>query len=155
MPSGGARARSGPAPDPNALRRDRDAGEWVTLPASGRTGDIPTWPLRAATPREMELWCRLWRRPQAIMWERLGLADQVGVYVRRFAEAEERGSSVALSTLVRQYAESLGLSAPGLRMLRWRISSDEVAQKRAAKAAAAPARTSAKDRLKAISGGGA
>jgi hypothetical protein len=89
------------------------------------------------------------------MWERLGLADQVGVYVRRFAEAEERGSSVALSTLVRQYAESLGLSAPGLRMLRWRISSDEVAQKRAAKAAAAPARSSAKDRLKAISGGGA
>lgn len=46
MTSGGARARSGPAPDPNALRRTRDAKEWIKLKREGR-GDVPApeWPL--------------------------------------------------------------------------------------------------------------
>lgn len=47
MPRGGARFNSGPAPDPNALRRDRpsDKDGWTTLPAGGFTGKIPPWPL--------------------------------------------------------------------------------------------------------------
>jgi hypothetical protein len=96
----------------------------------------------------MELWRRLWRTPQALMWERLGLHDQVGLYVRRFAEAEERHSSVALSTLVRQLAEGLGLSAPGMRMLRWRIVEDTTPSRRAA--GVTPTRRSARDRLKVV-----
>jgi hypothetical protein len=51
MVSGGARVNSGPAPDPNALRRDRERGldkdGWLTLPAGGYTGPIPAWPLLA------------------------------------------------------------------------------------------------------------
>jgi hypothetical protein len=45
--SGGARANSGPPPDPMALRRDRpqDQDTWTSLPAEGRTGRIPPWPL--------------------------------------------------------------------------------------------------------------
>lgn len=47
MPRGGARANSGPPPDPNALRRDRkeDKAGWTILPAEGRTGELPDWPL--------------------------------------------------------------------------------------------------------------
>lgn len=49
MPRGGARVNSGPPPDPNALRRDRpsDKDGWTTLPAEGRQGDPPAWPLPA------------------------------------------------------------------------------------------------------------
>lgn len=53
VPRGGARVNSGPAPDPNALRRDRpsDAAGWTTLPAEGRRradgkpSASPRWPL--------------------------------------------------------------------------------------------------------------
>lgn len=69
MPKGGARARSGPAPDPNALRRERDVGEWTILPADGRPGSAPEWPLRGQSDREVELWDAMWSKPQALMWE--------------------------------------------------------------------------------------
>lgn len=47
MPRGGARLNSGPAPDENALRRDRpsDKAGWTVLPASGREAEAPGWPL--------------------------------------------------------------------------------------------------------------
>lgn len=47
MPRGGARVNSGPPPDPNALRRDRpkDKDGWTSLPANGRKGRMPKWPL--------------------------------------------------------------------------------------------------------------
>lgn len=130
MASGGARARSGPAPDPNALRRERDVGEWTTLPAEGREGATPDWPLTELTEREMELWERLWQRPQALMWERYGQEIEVALYVRRLSEAEALESRVNLSTLVRQMADSLGLTTPGLRANRWKIARDEVADRR-------------------------
>src|SRR5688500_18373277 len=157
MPKGG-HARSGPPPDPNALRRSRDVGEWVTLPAEGRPGDPPDWPLPTCSEREQELWRIMWRKPQAIMWERNGQHLDVALYCRRFAEAEEPDSPVNLSTLVRQMQDSLGLSTPGLRSNRWRIAADEMSARRADRAeveASRPGRQSARDRLKAISGGGA
>ena len=154
MSKGGARSRSGPPPDPNALRRERDVGEWVTLPASGRPGNPPAWPLPTASKRERELWRLMWRRPQAIMWERNGQHLDIALYCRRFAEAEVPDSPVALSTLVRQMQDSLGLSVPGLRANRWRIASDEVAARRAERAAVdEKLRPSARERLKAIQGG--
>lgn len=122
MPKGGRRTRSGPAPDPNALARERDEGEWTVLPESGRTGPAPDWPLSpAATTRECKVWDELWARPQAIMWEKLGQDFYVGLYVRRLVEAEKKGSAVNLSTLVRQMADALGLTTPGLHSNRWKI----------------------------------
>lgn len=136
MPSGGARARSGPPPDPTALRRERDSGEWVTLPADGRQGAPPAWPLSAQTKREGELWARLWSSPQAVAWERLGQELEVALYVRRLTEAEKRGAPVAVGTLVRQMADSLGLTTPGLRSNRWKIEARPVgAEERAPRAA--------------------
>ena len=43
MASGGARARSGPAPDPDSYRsQNRD---WIDLPAGGFTSEVPEFPL--------------------------------------------------------------------------------------------------------------
>jgi hypothetical protein len=54
---GGARVNSGPPPDPNALRRDRptDKDGWKSLPASGRDGRLPKWPLLPDLQRRAEL----------------------------------------------------------------------------------------------------
>lgn len=153
MTKGGARSRSGPAPDPNALRRDRDAGEWTVLPADGRLGATPAWPLTEESVREAELWADLWRKPQAIMWERFGQDVEVALYVRRLTEAELMDSRVNLSTLVRQMADSLGLTTPGMRANRWRITAEE-APRPAATGRAPAARSSSRSRLKVIPGDG-
>lgn len=155
MPKGGARARSGPAPDPNALRRERDAGEWTILPADGRQGATPDWPLSEQSVREGELWANLWTKPQALMWERFGQELEVALYVRRFTEAELMDSRVNLSTLVRQMADSLGLTTPGMRANRWRVTADEpAAVKPTARSRAAAARSSTRSRLKVVPGDG-
>lgn len=156
MPKGGARTRSGPAPDPTALRRERDAGEWTILPAEGREGATPDWPFEEQGVREAVLWERLWRMPQALMWERYGQELEVALYVRRLAEAEKPDSAVVLSTLVRQMADSLGLTTPGMRSNRWRVdrpseSDEEPTGSTSTTPTIAP--TSARARLRAVAGG--
>lgn len=155
MAKGGARTRSGPAPDPNALRRDRksDAAGWLTLPSEGRPGDPPAWPFLDQSEREVDVWASLWRKPQAVAWESFGLTEQVALYCRRWCEAEVSMSSTALSTLVRQLADALGLTMPGMNSLRWKIAADETAAAREEKAPAR--RSSSRDRLKVINGDGA
>jgi hypothetical protein len=130
----GTSSRSGPAPDPNALRRDRDEAGWLTLPPE-RKGRTPTWPLSEQTNREATFWKREWRRPQAVMWERHGQQEEVALYVRALAEAEKLDASVASRTLVRQLQESLGISLPGLARNRWRIGEGQPEQKRASSGA--------------------
>jgi hypothetical protein len=75
------------------------------------------------------------------------------MYVRRLAEAEKPGAPVAIGTLIRQLSESLGLSVPGLARNKWRIGAP-VEQVQAARAAAPP-RTSARNRLQVVDGAGA
>lgn len=149
---GGARARSGPPPDPHALRRDRrDDGDWTTLPADGRAGDPPRWPLTRPTKRELELWAREWRRPQALMWEHNGQELEVAFLVRSIVAAEKRDAPVTLRTLVRQQMEALGISAAGLVRNRWRIG--QPADTDPAAAAAPPAGGRARQRFKVVKGG--
>lgn len=143
MTSGGARARSGPPPDPNAIRRDRATdAEWTTLPEK-RTGQAPAWPLTESTKREDALWARLWVTPQATQWERLDLVDEVALYVRTFCEAAEQGAKADLRTLVLRLREGLGLSTAGLARNRWRIGE----QQQEAPKTDGPRRTSARDRF--------
>lgn len=152
MVSGGARTRSGPAPDPMALRRDRKSdGEWLTLPVEGRTGDAPPWPLERATERETSLWTSLWAKPVALLWERDGQFEYVALYVRTFVEAEQPDAKAAYRTLVRQYAGELLLTIPAMHSARVKIATDETAAKRDAKTA--PRRKSARDRLKVVASG--
>lgn len=154
MPKGGARARSGPAPDPKALRREREDGQWTKLPAKGREEPPPEWPLTRPTARERKLWERLWTtRPQAVMWNRLSQEIEVALYVRRLAEAEKRGSRVTLSTLVRQMADSLGLTPAGLARNRWLIVHDEVGERRTEAASSQPARPPSRERFAVVRDG--
>lgn len=152
MAKGGARARSGPAPDPDALRRERDAGEWSILPAEGRQGATPAWPLTDQTDREDALWERLWQKPQALMWERYGQEIEVALYIRRLAEAEKGDAGVNLGTLVRQMSDSLGLTTPGMRANRWRIDRAEASEEQPT-GPVKPASNSARARLRAVPGG--
>lgn len=153
MTSGGARAVSGPPPDPNALRRDRaaDKAGWTTLPAEGRTGEPPQWPLVAAQPREEVLWESMWARPQAVMWERLGQEIEVAMFCRKLSEAELPKASVELQKVVRQYLDSLGMSVQGMLRNRWRIAANAEAEV-APPGSARPAvrRPGPRDRLKVV-----
>lgn len=123
MPKGGARVRSGPPPDPQALRRERDSGTWVTLPAAGRLGETPEWPLTRARQRELVIWEGLWSKPQAVEWERLGQEQEVALYVRCLIDAEKTGATAAARTIARQFADSIGLTSAGLARNKWRIVS--------------------------------
>lgn len=151
--------RSGPAPEPNALRRDRpsDTNTWTTLPFEGRRGRIPAWPLsRPASRAERALWNRIWRTPQSVQWEKDRMFERVARYVCKQIESDEPGSPAAKATIARQMADDLGLTYAGMNRLRWRVSRDEVAELRAQHARSAPASTprqSSRERLRRVDGG--
>lgn len=148
MPSGGARATSGPPPDPGALSRGRrgDIAGWTTLPAEGRSGRPPRWPLAGQSDREKVLWRELWKRPQAVMWERLDQRYEVALFARNLERAEQVNASVELQKVVRQYLDSLGLSVAGMLRNRWRLA-EPVTAAPAQAATPAAARSSARSRL--------
>lgn len=147
----------GPAPDPNALRRDRpsDKDGWTSLPSEGRREPAPGWPLAAPVVdpdsgfdpeyRELEVWERLWKSAQAVAWERNGSEFEVALYVRHLVQAE-RGDMKAAAE-ARQWSDRLGLNPTAMLRLRWKIAVDEVAAKRAAPTTAP--KMSASERLKA------
>lgn len=143
----GGHGLSGPPRDPQALRRDRtpDGSTWTHLPAIGRQGEPPEWPLSRPTRRELQLWQAEWRRPQAVMWEANGQQVEVALYVRCLAEAEHLRARVTLRVLVRQQMEALGISAIGLARLRWVIATAGNAERPRVVADAA---ASAKERLR-------
>ena len=152
MASGGPRGNAGRRPDPNAarweLKSDRDG--WTILPLA-YDGDVPDFPLVNMTEREQEIWDRQWRKPQAIMWARLNLEDEVALFVRYMAEAEVPDASASVRTLVKQHQELLGLSTSGMLRNRWKVAVDEVAAKAAEHAATEPSKPkSSRDRLKAV-----
>lgn len=122
---GGARGRSGPPPDPNALRRDKDTSDWTTLPSEGRDGPVPEWPLADQIKREQTIWEKEWTRPQAVEWERNGQELEVAMYVRNLIAAERHDAASNVRTLLRQQQEALGLSLPGLLRNHWRIGHPE------------------------------
>ena len=143
----------GPAPDPNALRRDRpsDVAGWTTLPSAPSSTVAPVWPLPSALDREAVLWADLWAKPQATLWLTNGQEHEVALYVRRLVEAEEPESAVALTALVQRLADALLLTIPSMLRARVKIATDEVASQRS-RPVAAP-KLSARDRLRALNSG--
>jgi len=132
-------------PNPNAVRRNARPGVEM-LPAKGREGAPPAWPLELVTAAEIDLWRELWATPQAVAWERHGWTRVVARYVRCVLAAEELNKD-ALSE-ARQLEDRLGLTPKAMRMLMWQVASDEVAEKRAEKGTE-PAE-SARGRIKAV-----
>lgn len=125
MPRGG-HANSGPARDPNALRRDRagDMAGWTILPPK-RSGDTPPWPLERPTDRELHLWADYWTRPQAVLWERDQLFVMVGLFIRQLVEAEKPTSSAENRKTVRMMFADLYLTPHALANAKYRIAEDE------------------------------
>ena len=118
----GGSSNSGRAPDPDAYRRERDKGDWVTLPDS-YNGPVPDFPFEGATDREMVWWDRLWSQGQAVMWVIDKQDIEVAVYVRLLTQLESFGKEATASALgeLRRISEALGLSQVGLRANKWRM----------------------------------
>lgn len=135
---------SGPAPDPNAIRRNRpsDAASWTTLPATGLQGDIPDWPDVIEDPptmQELALWQQLWRQqPQAHIWKSHGLELAVATYVRTALYAASIGAKATYLTAVRQQSEGLLLTPAALRSSRYRVLTEAEAAPQDPDSAPAP-----------------
>ena len=136
----------GPPPKNGAVRRNARVGPLV-LPAEGRKGMAPEWPLPGyITQDERRAWNELWETPQAVAWETMGWTRTVARYCRIMVAAELPDAKAAILAQAVALEDRLGLSPKSLRMLMWTVASDEVAGKRAE-----PTRGgSARDRIKAV-----
>lgn len=156
MAKGGARSRSGPAPtsrDRSHKAKAPDSHGWTTLPAEGRSGPLPTYPLLDPNTRELELWERLWTAPQATMWEQLHQEFEVASYVRLLTVAEQPGAPVVTWTQVKQFAESLGLSVSGMQRNRWTIAKTDAEDEQGVTLSAVSPVASLSDRLRMVADG--
>lgn len=122
-------AGMGPQPKHDAYRRRRNAPSTaVKLPAEGRAGAPPAWPL---TGRPPAVWASLWATPQAAAWERLGWTRIIARYTRVLLWCESpKTVTTALLNEARQLEDRLGLTPMSMLRLRWEIASDELAEKR-------------------------
>lgn len=135
-------AGNGPPPkDPGARRRRNASVGKTLLPSNGRQGDVPVWPLLPPTShadgdegevgtveRELDVWTRLWKSPQAVAWERAGADLDVALYVRHLVQAESGDMKAAVEA--RQWSDRLGLNPKAMRSLLWEVTEDEVGEKR-------------------------
>lgn len=111
----------GPAPDPNARRRNARP-QWKKLPATGRQGDPPEYPLGAMTKKLEGLWAELWASPQAVAWAEYGWTRVVARYAKLVLAAERPNAKAALLGEVRQLEDRLGLSPMAMKRLQWELT---------------------------------
>jgi hypothetical protein len=137
----------GPPPKADSERRRRNVLSTSTtfLPAEGRDGETPAWPLSKARKAEADLWKKLWITPQAAAWEALGWDRTVARYCRLLVDAEKTGAMTTLLAEVRQMEDRLGLTPMSMLRLRWQIAVDQVAEVRGPDAPAPARRLSAVD----------
>ncbi len=114
----------GPAPKRNA-RRTNARPDWRTLPATGREGMAPVWPIGLPDDQEQDLWLELWRTPQAVAWADLGWTRAVARYARLVIESESGTANAALLAEIRQMEDRLGLSPMAMKRLQWEIGAVE------------------------------
>lgn len=119
-----------PPKHPSQRRRRNNKPDLLALPAEGRKGRAPKWPLPGQTSAESVVWSEMWHTPQAAAWDRLGWNRTVARYVRFLVQSEKPDSSVALLSEVRQLEDRLGLTPMSMLRLRWEVKTDEVAAKR-------------------------
>lgn len=112
-----------PGPAPKKYVRRRNARpDWVQLPAEGRTGPTPKWPLKGRTPAG---WVDLWRTPQAVMWEQQGNELLVARYLklRNLIQNPDSLEDVNAASWgeLRQLEDRLGLSPMAMKRLMWEV----------------------------------
>lgn len=140
----------GPPPKIDPARRNARTGP-LKLPAEGRKGEPPVWPLPPLSKRNIDddvladaesaMWAEIWATPQAVAWERLGWFRDVAQYVRWKVLAEFGDLDAAKEA--RMWSDRLGLNPKAMRALLWEITSDEVGEQR-------ESRKSARGRIKAV-----
>lgn len=134
----------GPPPKIDPVRRNSRTGP-LKLPAEGREGPPPRWPLPPMAKgtaldadiladAEASMWAEIWATPQAVAWERLGWFRDVAQYVRWKVLAEFGDLDAAKEA--RMWSDRLGLNPKAMRTLLWEIVSDEVAEQRQSAAGA-------------------
>lgn len=121
----------GPPPKhPTQRRRRNNKPDLLALPAEGRKGRAPKWPLTTPSKDEAAVWSEAWRTPQAAAWERLGWKRTVARYVRFLVQSEQPDATAKMLSEVRQLEDRLGLTPMSMLRLRWEVKADEVAEKR-------------------------
>lgn len=113
-----------PKPANERRRRNAPLANTTKLPASGRRGLTPPWPLSASTKEERQLWKELWHTPQATMWEKLNWTRAVARYVRIVLRAEDPRATTSLISEARQHEDLLGLTPMSLLKLRWEVEDE-------------------------------
>ena len=119
------------APKHDPARRNPRVGV-LQLPAQGRQGDPPPWPLPdPPNDAEISTWRQLWATPQAVAWETLGggTVRTVGRYCRLIVSCESRPHA-ALHAQATALEDRLGLTPKAMRLLLWVVAQDEVAERR-------------------------
>jgi hypothetical protein len=79
--------------------------------------------IEASVLAELSIWFKLWRTPQAVMWERLEWTHDVALYARWQALGE--GGELNAAKEARQLGDRLGLTPLALLRLRWEIVVEE------------------------------
>jgi|SRR5690606_25775080 len=159
MARGGARNRSGPAPDPTSGRSERRGYKLTALPAEGYDGPVPDFPLPSPSERELEVWADAWRSPQACAWsmpsERWRIRT-VAMWVRLSVRCEDADVPASLLAQVHRFADQIGMTTAGLAEMGWMVAVDQVAERAADQGAAeVAAPRSSRDRMKVVVGDGA
>lgn len=109
---------------PQAVRR-RNSARITTIPAAGRKGAPPAWPLDVRpTPAEAKRWKALWARPQAVVWEAMSLEFEVALYCKLILHAEETMFTKALSE-ARQMQDRLLLNPVAMFRAQVQIVDDD------------------------------
>lgn len=120
-------------PNPPKLDPVRGSrGRGITkLPAEGRKGEVPKWPLAGRqSAAEKSAWAELWSTPQAVAWERFGWTRTVARYCRVMVVSEKPGCPAAVLGQATALEDRLGLTPKSMRLLLWEIAADELAEQR-------------------------
>ena len=134
MARGGARNRSGPAPDPKSGRSDRRGLQLSALPNEGYRGEAPEWPLGPTVTegltedRELAIWSEAWATPQAAAWAvEAWRWPIVAEYCRLKAVVElAPHASAALVSQLHRYRDQIGLTPAGLKENGWAIAQPDI-----------------------------
>ena len=130
MSRGGARNRSGPAPDPDSARSEQRKFLLSALPADGFPGPVPEFPIpmlgddQELREREVDLWFDAWRTPQACAWSMEPWRNRIVAQYCRISAVVELSpdATAALIGQVHRFRDQLGLTPAGLRENGWKIA---------------------------------
>lgn len=109
------------------VRRNKDLPMNV-LPASGRAGRCPKWPIAEPSEAELADWRSVWKLPQAVVWESQHLERIVARYVRVRVAAEHPDASAAMLSQAVKLEERLLLTPYHLKQARYEIEPVEAKQ---------------------------